>query len=343
MSVTSVAKDSYFYGGNMDALLFAVNAVAPLVLLILIGYVLRLIKIIDEQFLKTLNKIVFNIFMPVLLFVNLYDLEGINDLNWSFVLYAYIGTVVMFLIGILVAKLFIVEKQYKGAVIQSVFRANNMVLGLPLATALFGVEGAALASLLVLTTPLLNIFSVLTFTIFDRQLSQKLTIGVVIKKIITNPLNIGVFIAVMTLLIRALLIQNGMTFRLTDIPGLYPAIKYIAMVTTPIALIMLGGQFKFKSATNYIKPIIVGTTFRLVIIPALALTITYYLFPDFGGAAFAAAVALYATPAAVVSAVIAKEMGGDDNLAGQIVVWSTIFSIPSIIAIIYILRIIGIF
>jgi hypothetical protein len=67
------------------------------------------------------------------------------------------------------------------------------------------------------------------------------------------------------------------------------------------------------------------------------------MFPNFGGAAYAAAVALFATPAAVVSAVIAKEMGGDDNLAGQIVVWSTLFSIPSMIIIIVILRTIGIF
>ncbi|MDD3127140.1 MAG: AEC family transporter [Candidatus Izemoplasmatales bacterium] len=327
----------------MDSLLFAVNAVAPLILLILVGYILRRIKIIDESFLKSLNKIVFNFFMPVLLFANLYDLESLDNINWGFILYAYVGTVAMFFIGILVAKLFIPEKQYKGTVIQSVFRANNMVLGLPLATALFGAEGAALASLLVLTTPLLNVFSILTFTIYDHKKSKKLTIGLVLHEIIKNPLNIGVFIAIVTLIVRALFISYGIEFRLTDIPGFYPAIKYVAAVTTPIALIMLGGQFEFKSATNYIKPIIVGTTFRLIVIPALALTITYFMFPNFGGAAYAAAVALFATPAAVVSAVIAKEMGGDDNLAGQIVVWSTLFSIPSMIIIIVILRTIGIF
>ncbi len=115
------------------------------------------------------------------------------------------------------------------------------------------------------------------------------------------------------------------------------------MIATPLALIVLGGQFQFKQIVSIAKPLAITVVNRLIVIPAIALIGIYYLLPRFEGAAFAGFVALFASPVAVTSAIIAKELGGDEDLAGQLVVWTTLLSVITIMIIVIILRTIGIF
>ncbi len=160
----------------MDTFLFAMEAVMPIILVIVLGYVLKRTNVIDDGFLKVASKLVFNIFLPVLLFYNLYQIDSIAGIDWYFLGVALIGLIAMFGIGLLVAILFIPNVKQKGTVVQGIFRTNFAVLGLPLATALFGTEGAVLASLLVLITPLLNIFSVLAFSLFNKDQIKVITV-----------------------------------------------------------------------------------------------------------------------------------------------------------------------
>ena len=75
----------------MDLILIlttAANAVLPVVLLILLGYWLRRINFVTQDFVKIGNKLVFNLFLPAMLFLNVYDLEGFDTIAWDLVLYA---------------------------------------------------------------------------------------------------------------------------------------------------------------------------------------------------------------------------------------------------------------
>jgi predicted permease len=112
---------------------------------------------------------------------------------------------------------------------------------------------------------------------------------------------------------------------------------------TPMALLVLGGKFEFSAVKSNLKPVIFGTLLRTVIVPALTLTFAYFVLHMTNGAHYAAYVAAFGTPVAVSSAIMAGEMGGDDVLAGQLVVFTCITSIFTMFASIAILRYVGIF
>ena len=160
-------------------------------------------------------------------------------------------------------------------------------------------------------------------------------------KIAKNPLIHGVLIGMLCLVIRSIFINLDIDFRLTDISFLYEAISKVAGAASPIALITLGGLFEFKEIKRVGKELTATIISRQVIIPLILFTIAYTLF-NFNGAEYAVLIAVFGAPVAVSSAVMAKEMGSDEELANQIVVWTTIFSSITIFLLIFIFRLLNI-
>ena len=131
-------------------------------------------------------------------------------------------------------------------------------------------------------------------------------------------------------------IKNQVTF-------LYTFIKWIAQIASPLALIILGGGFQFAAVKSLRREIIIGTSWRVLLAPLLGLSVAvilskYTTFFHFESYDYPALIATFGSPVAVTSAIMAKEMGGDERLAGQIVVWSSILSIITIFIIIVSLR-----
>ena len=235
------------------------------------------------------------------------------------------------------------DPRQRGVHLQSAFRSNFALIGIPLATMLFGTEGAAYASLLsAFTIPLFNILAVLALSIFGDG-KKKMDWKKILLDMAKNPLILGVLSGFFALLVRALFAWVGIGFRLTDVPLVYKAIENVAKMATPFALIALGGRFKLEAVKRLWKPIVVSTVVRTAVVPALGLGIAYVLFPHFGGQHFAAYIAAFGSPAAVSSAIMAKEMGADDELAGQLVVWTTIVSALTVFLQVVVLRQVGIF
>ena len=160
--------------------------------------------------------------------------------------------------------------------------------------------------------------------------------------IIKNPLILAILAGLACLLTRKLLDACDISFRLSQITPVFRAITYIANSATPVALLCLGAQFEFSAIRSMKKEIICGVALRTVIVPTLALGIAY-LFFDFTAGMFAAMIAAFATPVSVSSAPMAQEMGGDGELAGQLVLWSTAVSSVTLFAFIYALRLLGVF
>ena len=157
-----------------------------------------------------------------------------------------------------------------------------------------------------------------------------------------NPLRDSIALGGAVLLIRAVFVRFNIDFRLTDIKPVYSVLSQLSAVATPIALLVLGAQFEFSSIPGMKKEIITTTVIKTALIPTLALGLAYFL-DCFGGAHFAAFVALFATPVAVSSVPMAQEMGADHELAGQLVVWTTILSAFTIFFASFILKAIGVF
>ena len=209
---------------------------------------------------------------------------------------------------------------------QSVYRSNVLILGLPVVTELCGPGSTGLISILIaVVVPIYNVISVF---IFEFMGVEHPPIKKTLLSIAKNPLIIG----------SAL----GFIFLIAGIKLPYvfeKAISSVAGISTPLSLIILGGFFDFKKLKSSLKQMLIGVTGRLIIVPLICITAAILL--GFRGSDLVAMLAIFATPSAVTSFTMAKQMGGDSDLAAQIVVLSTLFSIVTIFLWIFFLKQMG--
>ena len=325
----------------MSDLKFALNVTSPIVLMVAIGYILKRMKMVDAGVAKVLNKLVFRVFLPAMLFLNMYKIESLADVDFGFVWYTVIATVVLFGVAILGVILFTNENPKRGALLQSVFRANYALVGIPLATSLFGVEGAIAATVLsAFIVPTFNSLAVVGLCLFSSD--KKVNVKNVLIGILKNPLIQSIALGFVALGIRAIFMKWGITFRLSDVEPIYKTLSSLSSVATPLALIVLGAQFELSAIPELKKYIAFGVLARNLIVPVLGIGIAY-LFGCFTGAHFATFVAVFCTPVAVSSVPMAQEMDADVSLAGQLVIWSTLLSAFSIFLASYVLKVLGVF
>ena len=328
----------------MSSFIFALNSVAPIIITVAIGYILKRIGLMDGEFARKANKLVFRAFLPVMLFLNIYKVESLSGFDGGYIIYSVAAVGIIFLCGIPLSGLITRDRGKRGALLQSSFRSNYALIGIPLAESLFGAEGAMVATVLsAVSIPCFNILAVVSLSIFgdgDKRPSvKKILLGIV-----KNPLIIGVVSGLCALGIRAALSHLGIDFRLSDISAIYKPIEYMSSLATPLALLVLGAQFEFSAIGSLRREISAGVLMRNLIVPALTLSVAYLCFrKSFGGAEFATLVAMFATPVAVSSVPMAQEMGADAKLAGQLVVWTTLASAVSVFLAVLLLDIGGAF
>lgn len=331
-----------------DTFMFAANAILPIVFLILLGYFLKRIKFIDIHFINILNKYVFRVGLPVLLFFNVYNIDNFSEIKWGVILFAVSAMLILFVICYFTIFFTVKDPNQKGVILQVVVRSNFALIGIPLAQSLGGIEALTVVALLsAFTIPLANILSVIALTIYQvNEFGEKISVKKMIRNIFTNPLIIGVGAGLFVVFIRGLItpaggepiftIKNNLFFA-------YDAIRLISVTASPMALIALGGQFELSVVKPLIKKIILGVSWRIIIVPGIVLTAAYLLQDKIAGMQYSypGLIALFASPIAVSSAIMVHEMGGDEKLAGQLVVWSSVFSIFTLFAVIVIFRTIG--
>ena len=317
-------------------LLTAVNSIFPILLLILLGYGLRRIGLLNDEFVKTGNRFVFNICLPVMLFVNVYDIESLSTIKVDVVIYTVFAVCLLFLLSFTAARTTSVP-QRKGVVMQCVYRSNYAIIGLPLANALGGAEAMAVAAIVsAFLIPIYNTFAVISLTIFIKEPnSKKIDLKSILKGIATNPLIIGVVLGLLCLGLRQLQMNIFSTtvFSLQrDTKFLYTVLDNIKSITSPLALILLGGQFRFSAVNGMFKEILVGTLWRTVLAPFIGIGLAVLLSKhtsllSCGTAEYPALISVFGSPVAVSSAIMASGMKNDGQLATQLVVWTSILSI----------------
>lgn len=330
-----------------DIFMFSFNAVMPILILFVIGYFLKRVGFADEGFFKKANAMVFKVFLPVLLFKNVYDIDSLSDVNLPAILYCLAAVLVLCLIGFITAKLTAKNRNQTGVITQCTFRSNYAIIGIPLAETLGGAEAAGFASILsAASIPLFNILAVILLSHYSED-SRSASVKETIKKTAKNPLIIGVFAGVLTVALRQLLPLNSsmeIVFSIErDLPFLYSAISTIAKGTSALALIVLGARFDFAAVRGLFRQIVTATFMRLVIAPAVGVGFAVLLSTRLGvlsvsSVEYPAIISLFSTPVAVSSAVMVGEIGGDEQLAGQLVVWTSVFSMLSMFTVIFIMK-----
>lgn len=327
----------------MEAFFFAINAVTPIILMVAIGYLLKKAGVIKTQLASSFNRLVFKVFLPSMLFLNVYNIKNIKTVDFGYILYVLLCVVLLFVISIPLVCIITKQANRRGVLLQSIFRSNFALIGIPVSTALFGAEGVAVATLLsAAIIPVFNILGVISLSLFNDE-NQKPNFKNIMLGIIKNPLIQSIAVGLVCLLVRAILIKDGITFRLSDIKPIFKVLEYLSSVATPLALITLGAQFEFSAIKELRREITFGTLLRILVVPLLSLGIAFIFRNNFSGAHFAAFVAVFATPVAVSTVPMAEAMGGDSALAGQLVVWTTLLSSLSVFIASYLLKLAGIF
>lgn len=313
----------------------------PILLLASIGYFLREIHFADDAFFKKANSMVFKVFLPVLLFNNVYSIESLSDIKWDVVVYCVIAVLAMSLFAYLTSGFVAKTRKQKGVLTQCAFRSNYAIIGIPLAESLGGAASVAFASVLsAVAIPLFNVLAVIILSHYaddEHEASVKKTLA----KTAKNPLILGVLCGVIVVFLRNIL---PFDFTIKDnLPFLYSAINSMSKIASPLALIILGARFDFSKVTFLYKQIAWGTFTKTVLTPVAALGFAVIL-SEYAGiitltaTEYPALIALFSTPVAVSSAVMVGEIGGDEQLAGQLVVWTSIMSMLTMFIIIFVMK-----
>ncbi len=329
----------------LQDLLFTTNAVMPIVAMVAVGYFLKKLNIITPGGAKEMNKLVFKLFLPVLLFLNVYNIESVSGIRFGYILFVCIVVLLIFFLATFTVGFVTNDPRKKGAWVQASFRSNYALIGIPLATSIYGATGSALATLLsAFTIPLFNVLAVIALSIYSDE-KKKTDVKKIILDIVKNPLIDAIALGVIALLVRALFVECGINFRISTcepLKWLYSAITQISKVATPLALIVLGANFEFSAIPAMKKEIVSAVTVRCVVSPVIGLLLAF-LVGGFSGAEFAAFVSVFGTSVAVSTVPMAQEMDSDAELAGQLVVWTTVISAITLFVFIYLLRVVGIF
>lgn len=304
------------------------NAVIPLFVFLVIGFLVRRAGLLNEEEVHRFNRMVFVVFFPALMFENLYtaDIKEAFDVRLVLFALAYI-LLVYFASFPAVYKL---EKngRSRGAMIQGIYRSNFVLMGLPLAINIFGKGSAAqTAALIMIIVPLYNILAVITLEYFRGGHAGA---GDIVKNILKNPLIIGAAAGIAALALHLELPDTVNTI-----------IADMSSATTPIALILLGASFDVGSVARKSRDLSAVLLARLVIVPGIGLAAAYAL--GFRGQAFVALIAMLATPAAVSSYTMAESMDSDGELAGNIVIFSTPISCLTLFLWLFLFKNMGVF
>lgn len=292
----------------MESLILSFQAVMPIFILMLVGYFIKSIGLADKKAFDAMNKLVFKLFLPVLLFCNIYKTDTAGVFSPALCAFAVGGIVVTFLTGYVAVLLITKDNARRGVMLQGFFRANYAILGIPLVNYICGESQSGMVSLLVaFVVPVYNILSVVAL---ERFGTGKFSPGKLLLGIIKNPLIIACVLGVLV------------TFLDIRLPSVIEkSVSDISKVASPLAIIVLGASFTFSSIRGYVRDVIITVGVRLVLAPLVLLSVAVLC--GFRGEALACLLIAFGAPVAVSSFAMAQQMGGDDKLAAQIVVVSS--------------------
>jgi hypothetical protein len=295
-----------------------------------VGLAVRKLNIIDDSTTRQVNTLVFKVALPVMLFNTVYGSDYSQLLDGRFILFLTGSIITFFFVCWIIAARLIKENKMKGTFIQGSFRGNYVILGIALSREVLGFTPAIAVTGAVLIVLLFNILSVIILSIYgDKKIESENAAVTIIKSIVTNPLIISIFTGV------ALTLLN-----IEIIPLLRSPINMISSLATPLALLVIGASMDFSQIKNRLKHTIFASTLKLIVMPAIFVPLAIWAGISTEG--IVVLFVLYAAPTAIVSYVMASNMGTDEHLASSIVIFSSLTSILTYTIGVYILRVIGI-
>ncbi|MCL1848984.1 MAG: AEC family transporter [Clostridiales bacterium] len=312
----------------MASLILAFNVVFPILAYMMIGFTATKLKIWSEDAATTVNKLLFTFFLPVLLFENIRGFDLAQGLDARLTVFALATVFITYGLLFLFIPMIEKDRSRRGVMIQGIYRSNYIIIGVPMTQTILGRENIGFtAALIGIIIPLFNIMAIIAMEVYR---DSRIHWGRLLQNVVKNPFVI------------ATVFGFGVLFSGISLPVfLTTTTLSIGRAATPMALAAMGGCFRFGGAKNCLKQLAVTVIGKLVLMPTLWLTIAALM--GFRGHAFISLMSLYGAPVAVSSYSIAQQMGGDSELASQVVVYTSAFSILTLFLITFITKSIGLY
>lgn len=310
----------------MSNFIYSLNATMPVFLVMILGWWLKRIHFLTDDFVSVADKLVFKVALPVLVFKDIAEADLSSDFNWKFVLFCFLGTCIFFGVTWLFAEIFIQDKSMIGSFVQGSFRGSAAILGIAFAQNIYGSSGLV-PMMIVASIPLFNIFSVIVLmrSANAGETDKKAVFKKTLRGIVTNPIIIGIVAGIPFALLK---VEFSVIIQKT--------INSVASLSTPLALIAIGAGFSTGAALEKWKPTVIASLIKLVIIPGIFLPVAVWM--GFRNEEMVALLILTGAPTTVSSYIMAKNMGNDSVLASGIVVMTTLLSSVTLTLIIFILK-----
>lgn len=304
-----------------ESFMVALNAVAPFLILLSIGFLSVRTGITDRAFMNRLNALNFKLFFPFLMFNNIYGSRPENMPSLTLMLAGPVLLLVLIAVLMLTVPRLVKENSRRGTIIQAIFRSNFVIYGIPLTTYVFGpVRSSVCGIMTLIMVSLFNACSVVVLEIFregGKVRAKSLLLGIV-----KNPLLQGCAAGLLFYLLQ---------IRLPDF--IASPVSSLSTLATTLAMVVLGANLVFSELRSNRKVISVVLLVRLVILPLIMLPVGWLL--GLRGVELFLILMIFGTPVATASYPMAQNMGGDGQLAGQLVFVSTVASLGTIFLFIY--------
>ncbi len=312
----------------MSNLIYSINATLPIFLLIILGKVLKTTKIINDEFTKTADRYVFRIALPSLLFSDLTENNVGSAFDGKYVLFCF--SVTIFSIAVLwgLTEKFMKNEEQKGAFIQGSYRSSAAILGLAFINNMY--DSVGMAPLMIIgCVPLYNIFAVIILTLKGDNGGKKPNMKETFINVMKNPILLSILIA----LPFALLNLHFPSF-------VNKAIGSVANTATPLALISIGASFEGKKALKKMKPTLLASFIKLILLAGLFLPLAVFF--GYRNQELMALLVMLGSPTTVSSYIMAKNTGNDGILTSSIIVLTTLLSSLTLTLWIFVLKSFGV-
>ena len=302
----------------LETLLFTAGVTLPVCMMLLVGIVLRKTGFVDDHFVNTSSRLVFNFGLPAVLFFSLSSLDHSQPFDPYLLLFACVMSVAGFVLAWLLALNVVPQWHERGVFIQGAARGNLAVVGLALADNMYGEQGIALLSLLMaVTIPVYNIISIIVLTYYGQDRQQSVSPAKLVRDILSNPLIIALL--------------AGVLFSFTDfvVPDVIDKVgNYFAQITLPLALLGVGASLSRKVLRQTSQSSFWAGLTKVVLLPVITVPVAMLL--GYTDMELGVVFLMMSCPTAAASFVMAKASGGNGELAANIIVLTTLAALPAV-------------
>lgn len=314
----------------MENFIYSINVTMPIFLVMVIGYILKQIGMLNDNFVTVANKFNFKVTLPFMLFKDIagVDIKAVFDIKY--VLFCAIVSTICFWVVWGTAKLLVRDKTIRGAFVQSSFRGSAAVMGLAFIQNIYG--SSAMGPLMIVSAvPLYNIFSVIVLT-FEANDSTGIDKKAKIRQAGINICKNPIILSILAGLIVGLL---GIQF-----PTLVnKTVSNVAQMATPLALITIGAGFEGRKALAKIAPTMAASMIKLVLQPLVFLPVAAWM--GFSGEKMIAILIMLASPTTPSCYIMAKSMNNDEVLTASVIVTTTLMAAFTLTGWIFSLKTLG--